>query len=230
MLALGESAPTLPSICVSGSAPGEELAARFYAFFAAVPPIAVTAGFAAMLLAMMPPLLSGPLLHVWRRSLSRRQFRAVALFMMGYGLTWLAAGVPLIAMSLLLRSVAADVNWSPAAFGIPVALAWQVTPLKQISLNRCHGRPPLAAFGFRAEVDALAYGAGHGVWCVGACWALMLVPLSASGLLHWTAMVPVMLISIVERVRAPQLPRWRAALPRLQLPLWAISKHMERTA
>ena len=169
----------------------------------------------AMLLAMMAPLLAPPLLHVWRRSLTRRRVRAVALFLLGYAVVWVAAGSLLAAGAFTLGSVAQAAGLPPLAIAALVLVGWQATPVKQISLNRCHGRPPLAAFGLRAEADALRYGANHGVWCVGACWAFMLLPLATDGLLHWTMMVLVMLIAIVERARVPGAARWGAAWPGL---------------
>jgi predicted metal-binding membrane protein len=172
----------------------------------------------AMMLAMMPPLLARPLLHVWRRSLRRRRMRASALFVFGYAVVWLAAGVLLITGSLVLGSVAPTFGVPPIAIAALVTLTWQATPPKQKCLNRCHGRPPLAAFGLRAETDALRFGATHGFWCVGACWALMMLPLAAEGPLHWPVMAAVMFVSIMERARAPDDPRWGAAWPCLPHP------------
>ena len=59
-----------------------------------------------MLLAMMPPLVAPPLLHVWHRSLPRRRLRAVALFVLGYACVWLTAGALLAVASLALGAAA----------------------------------------------------------------------------------------------------------------------------
>jgi len=214
LLAVAESVPSLPELCISPATAGDVIA-RFSAAYTVIAPGAVLLASTLMLLAMMPPLLAPPLLHVWRRSLPRRRVRAVALFVLGYALVWLGAELVLVSGWLLLGSSAPAAGSVPFAIAALIALTWQATPLKQISLNRCHGRPPLAAFGLRVEADALRYGASHGLWCVGACWALMLLPLAASGPLHWIIMLGVMLISAVERVRAPQAARWGAAWPRL---------------
>jgi predicted metal-binding membrane protein len=229
LLAVAESVPSLPALCVS-PATAEGAIARLSAAFSATAPSIVLLASAVMLLAMMPPLLAPPLLHVWRRSLARRRVRAVALFVLGYAVVWLGAELVLVSGWLLLGGIAPATGPAPFAIAALVALAWQATPLKQISLNRCHGRPPLAAFGLRAEADALRYGASHGLWCVGACWALMLLPLAASGPLHWTMMLGVMLISVVERVRAPQPARWGAAWLHLPSPLRTPSGPMGTTA
>jgi predicted metal-binding membrane protein len=168
-----------------------------------------------MLGAMMPPLLAPQLRHVVARSLTRRRIRAALLFLLGYLLMWLMAGAVLTLGSLLLGSVAIAAAVPRLAAAALIAVFWQATPLKQSSLNRCHGKPPLAAFGLRAEADAFGYGAAHGAWCIGSCWALMLLPLAAGPSLHFPVMAVVMIMLIVERARVPKLVRWGAALPRL---------------
>jgi predicted metal-binding membrane protein len=168
---------------------------------------------------MMPPLLSGALLHVWHRSLARRRHRAVLLFVVGYGAVWLAASLPLLVMTVLWDGIAGSSAWWPTVFAVALAVAWQATPIKQICLNRCHGRPPLATFGLAAEADALRYGAHHAMWCVGACWALMLPPLTGTGPWHVVLMLAVTFVALVERVRAPEAVRWGAALPALPVSL-----------
>jgi predicted metal-binding membrane protein len=201
LLTLAQAVSTVP-VCISGAAPG----ADFDTYVAA---------FGIMLITMMPPLMSGPLLHVWRRSLTRRRLRAVLLFIAGFGLVWLMAGVPLMTMSIVIRGIVGGSEWCAIAFALAIALLWQASPLKQITLNRCHRRPPLAAFGLAAETDALRYGADLGLWCVGACWATMTLALSASGLAHVMLMMAVTIMSLAERVPAPQAAHWGAALPAL---------------
>ena len=55
-----------------------------------------------MLLAMMPPLLAMPLMHVYWSSLPRRRVRALACFVGAYGSVWLAAGLSRFVCGLLL--------------------------------------------------------------------------------------------------------------------------------
>lgn len=230
LLAVAETVPTLPAALCLSPATAEDMIASFSAAFTGTAPGTLLMASTVMLLAMMPPLLGPPLLHVWRRSLARRRVRAVVLFVLGYALVWLGAELVLVSGWLVFGSLAPEAGSVPFAIAALIALTWQATPLKQISLNRCHGQPPLAAFGLHAEADALRYGASHGLWCVGACWALMLLPLAAIGPLHWIAMLGVMLISVVERVRAPRPARWGAAWPRFPLPLRVSPRPMETTA
>lgn len=214
LLVVNDASSLQSALCLSSTTVFGSISARFAAAIAVGQPFLPLA-WAAMLLAMMPPLLTSPLRHVLQRSLMRRRIRAIGLFLFGYAGVWLSAGLLLAAGTLVLQGIAAAASLPPLAAAALVAMAWQATPLKQMSLNRCHGRPPLAAFGFRADMDVLRYGAFHGVCCVGACWALMLLPLAADGPLHWIVMAAVGLVAIIERVRAPRGQRWGAAWPRL---------------
>jgi predicted metal-binding membrane protein len=93
-----------------------------------------------------------------------------------------------------------------------LAVVWQCSPLKQRCLNRCHSQAQLAAFGATAYFDALRFGLTHGMWCVGACWALMLLPLLVSAG-HGAAMAAVALWLLAERLDTPMPPRWRLRGP-----------------
>jgi predicted metal-binding membrane protein len=88
------------------------------------------------------------------------------------------------------------------------AMAWQVSPGKQWCLNRCHRQPSLAAFGAAADRDALEFGLTNGLACVGACWALMFLPLFA-GDGHFVMMLAVALFVFAERLESPAPPAWR---------------------
>lgn len=223
-------AQPLPTLCLSIRTIGEGTLTRLALALEVTGPAVLSLTWLAMLLAMMPPLLASPLLHVWHRSLRRRRVQAIALFFFGYMLAWFAAGMLLILGALLLDSIAEQLNLPAFALAALVALIWQVSPLKQDSLNRCHGRPPLAAFGYPADADALRYGLSHGLWCVGTCWALMLLPLTVSGLAHWLVMVAAIYVLIVERVRAPVPSRWGAAGPYVMRLAWAAGVPMRSAA
>jgi predicted metal-binding membrane protein len=222
LLALQDTSYAVPALCLSA---GASAAAGLIAALTFNPPLWLGLAWLAMLLAMMPPLLAQPLLYLWHRSLRRRRARAIALFVIGYGTVWLAAGIVLTMLAIALDVMS---PLSGLALALLIALVWQVTPVKQVCLNRCHSQPPLAAFGLRADADALRYGMTHGIWCAGACWALMLVPLMA-GRLHLAAMAAVMLFQVVERMRPGRAPRWGAALPSLA-PSARIAAFIRRSA
>lgn len=212
--------PAWPTLCLSSATSGANIAARLSAALSLAEPSAIVLASAAMLLAMMPPLLGPAVLHVRHRSLTRRYRRAIALFAIGYAGVWLGVALLLTAAALLIGSVAAEVGWPALAIAVPIALAWQSTPLKQACLNRCHRRPPLAASGYRADADALGFGITHGAWCAGACCAWMLLVLTSSGSLHWAMMLTMLLLSIHERTLAPKTALWAAAWPPVPQPGW----------
>ncbi|MHA6785014.1 copper chaperone [Pseudonocardia saturnea] len=171
-------------------------------------PASRAAGWLLMLAAMMSPLLVGPVRHVRDRSFARRRARAVTLFLAGWTAVWTVAGAGLLAVSGVAggEPVAA---WA----AVVVAVGWQASPAKQRSLNRVHAHPELPAFDRAADVGALRFGVAHAVWCVGTCWALMLLTLLVPyGQLAVMAAVTLWLAA--ERLDPPSPVRWRLRGPR----------------
>jgi predicted metal-binding membrane protein len=158
-----------------------------------------------MLTAMMAPLLIGPLRHLGERSLSRRRPRAWLLFLASYAAIWIIGGFVLLAIADTLGRA-----------GPPVALAsvvlWQLSPVKQRCLNRHHARPAIAAFGGKADRDALRFGAVCAVWCFGSCWTLMLLPLIFMNA-QLAVMAGVTLWIWAEQFDTPVAATWRLRLP-----------------
>jgi predicted metal-binding membrane protein len=174
------------------------------------PLFSLLAGWALMLVAMMAPTLIAPICHIIARSFKRRRARSVTLFVIGYAVIWIAAGVVLIATTLTLKLLMPQSYWPVVAVTI-IAVVWQCSPIKQRCLNRSHNHRELAAFGTAADLDALHFGITHGVWCLGSCWALMLLPLMISyG--HFAAMAVVTFVMTSERLEYPQPLGWRLHL------------------
>ncbi|BAN53784.1 MULTISPECIES: DUF2182 domain-containing protein [Pseudomonas] len=198
------------AFCIS--AEGLDVAALWFSAIRAelvmTPLHEVLSSWALMLVAMMPPLLAMPLMHVWRSSLPRRRVRALVGFLLGYSTLWMAAGLLLSAIALLLSLVFPD-----SALGLSVLLAvlWSASPWHRAALNRGHRLQRIGLFGWKADRDCLGFGLSHGVWCIGACWAWMLVPL----LVHH-GHIPVMLLAgaimLAERLAAGDRPSWRVPL------------------
>lgn len=164
-------------------------------------------GWALMLVAMMSPTLIAPICHIIERSFKRRRARSVTLFVIGYAAIWMAAGVVLIATTLMLNLLIPQSYLLVVGVGI-VAVVWQCSPIKQRCLNRSHNHRALAAFGITADLDVLRFGITHGVWCVGSCWVLMLLPMIVPyG--HIVAMAFVTFVMIGERLEAPGPLGWR---------------------
>jgi predicted metal-binding membrane protein len=192
------------SVAMLGTTPSP---ASLHLLLALEPLTSLAVGWALMLAAMMVPLLIAPVRHVRDRSFTHRRARAILLFVTGYAASWMAAGILLLALAVAARLVAPRSS-VPLAMATIVALVWQISPVKQRALNRCHAQAELAAFGLAADLDALRFGLTLGVWCVGSCWALMLLPLLVSRG-HVVAMAAVALWLYAERLDRPMPPRWR---------------------
>jgi predicted metal-binding membrane protein len=174
-------------------------------------PASLVLGWALMLAAMMLPLLSAPVRHVRARSFAQRRVRAIMLFITGYAMIWMAAGVVLLALSVAMQLIPLESSLLVALVAL-IALVWQFSPVKQRCLNHGHVHPELAAFGAAANIDALRFGFTHAAWCVGSCWALMLPPLLVSHR-HIAVMTAVALWLAAERLDKPLTPRWRVRGP-----------------
>jgi predicted metal-binding membrane protein len=208
-----EQSLLLPGLCSAAAGSWLDQGSRgIEAALAVNLPAVLIASWLTMLLAMLPPLLQQPVAHLWDRSFARRRPRAIAMFVVGYAVIWLAAGLFLLIAAIAVGVIGKAVALPAVIVAGAVALAWQSTPLKQTCLNRCHRLPRLSAFGIAADRDCLRYGIGKAVWCVGACWALMLIPLVAGGM-HVAIMAAVAVQTFAERRAPPRPPRWRLAVP-----------------
>jgi len=171
----------------------------------------LAAGWALMLVAMMAPTLISPIYHIRERSFKQRRARSVTLFVLGYAAMWMAAGGGLLAVMRMLNLLAPHAYLPAVGVGL-IAVVWQCSPIKQRCLNRGHNHRELAAFGMAADLDALRFGMTHGGWCVGSCWALMLLPmLLLQGQVAAMALVTFVLTS--ERLEPPRPLRWRLRFP-----------------
>jgi predicted metal-binding membrane protein len=171
------------------------------------PPLSFAGGWVLMLVAMMSPLLIHPVSHVRLSSFRHRRIYAMALFLAGYVSIWMVAGALLFVVAIVAGLYAAQ-SWTPVAMAFLVAAVWQASPAKQRCLNGCHSLRSLVAFGRAADLDALCFGLEHGSWCVGSCWALMLVPmLLVEG--HTLVMGASAFLMFSERLEPPGQPAWR---------------------
>ena len=187
-------------------------------------PLADSFNWLLMLAAMMPPLIVAPLRHARERSFAHRRARAMFLFVIGYGAVWMTAGIGLQVMALAAQLASSD-TLTCLALSASAAALWQVSPAKQWCLNRCHRRPQLAAFGAAADRAAFDFGLSHGAACVGACWALMLLPLFA-GQAHLLTMLAVVLFAFAERLENAAPLAWRCRGPGKALRIIAAQARM----
>jgi predicted metal-binding membrane protein len=169
-------------------------------------PASVGVNWTLMLVAMMAPVLIQPLYHIRLRSFARRRGRSIASFLAGYAVIWIALGAVLVPTEVAAKSFAGE-GYLLVAGAIVLAFIWQLSPIKQRCLNRCHAHPALAAFGTAADVNAFQFGITHGIWCAGSCWVLMLLPMVlVRG--HLAAMALAAALIFSERLEPPRRPCW----------------------
>jgi predicted metal-binding membrane protein len=115
----------------------------------------------------------------------------VALFTLIYLGLWTATGIPMYFASIALGRVAAGPRAYLVAGVLVAAGVFQLSPLKQVCLRWC--RSPLGFFLGRWRAGwrgGLALGWGHAVYCLGCCWALMVVLVAAGAMgLVWVLLV-----------------------------------------
>jgi predicted metal-binding membrane protein len=224
VLALGSDTGALPTICSATllwSVPSPDTYAYVFAF---VSPLNLVIGWAVMVVAMMLPTLYDPLAHVRERSFRRARAWSLTLFSGGYFAVWMLAGVVFLGAALTIRIASPEAGW-PLILSAAVASIWQISPWKQVALNRCHRRPGLAAFAPAVFRNAFTLGLQHGFWCLAGCWALMLVPLFAPA--HHTAIMAILALGIwAERLEQARAPRWQIRVPlkAMRLASWLLGR------
>jgi len=150
-----------------------------------LPAILYVAGWTLMTVAMMLPT-SFPLFEIFRRLTRRRSdhMALTTLLIGGYLSAWVAFGAAAHAFDWILHQVFDQSIWLQSnawVFGagtLLVAGGFQFTDLKYRCLDKC--RTPLSFVmqhwrGSHAHRQAFRLGVSHGLFCVGCCWALMLL-------------------------------------------------------
>ncbi|HMG47301.1 MAG TPA: DUF2182 domain-containing protein [Allosphingosinicella sp.] len=163
-----------------------------------------------MVAAMMLPLTAMALRHVAMRSFRARRRRAMAVFLAGYALVWVAVAPIYAAAAFAGRMLAGEGPLLPLGAALAFAALWQATPAKRRALRRCHRTAPLAPSGWQADRDGFVFGLDHGRACLASCWPLMLVAVAAGH--HPAAMLAAGLFALAERRLLPPEPR-RSAVP-----------------
>lgn len=170
----------------------------------------------AMTTAMMLPVVA-PWVRAYARLLApgagvsgRPPWTGAAVFASGYGVVWVVYSGVMAAIQVALTSRALLVGdrVAPLAGGLVLVGAglFQFSALKASCLTHC--RNPLGYFleqwrdgppsGFRL-------GLGHGLFCLGCCWALMATAF-AVGTMHLTWMLGLAIVAVAEQT----LPAGRA--------------------
>jgi predicted metal-binding membrane protein len=146
-----------------------------------------------MVAAMMLPS-SLPLIRLFEAA-SRSQehvTRVRAVFLAGYVAVWTAFGAAAFMGDLGIHRAVdswpwlSEREWIIAGATLALAGAFQFSDLKDKCLSKCrHPAPYLMGHYRRGEAGAFRLGFGHGVFCLGCCWALMLVMFAAGVATLW---------------------------------------------
>jgi predicted metal-binding membrane protein len=157
----------------------------------------------AMIAAMMLPS-SLPLIRMFEAVSERqeRPGRARAAFLGGYALVWTAFGAQAFLGDVGIHTMVDSIPWLHAhewviAGGVlAMAGLFQFSDLKEQCLSKCRQPGPyLMSHYRRGPGGALKLGMGHGLYCLGCCWALMLVMFAAGvAMLWWMAALTAVMV------------------------------------
>jgi predicted metal-binding membrane protein len=169
-----------------------------------------------MMAAMMLPSVA-PVAVLYERSVTDNRMLRLAEFAAGYIVVWGLAGLPAFAIAALLSSVSMDHPQTARymAAGIFLILGlYQLSPLKDRCLSHC--RSPFSLLlhyaNFHGPLRDLRAGTHHALYCLGCCWALMLV-LVVAGIMNLLVMVVLAAVILIEKYwsRGPAFSRVVAA-------------------
>jgi predicted metal-binding membrane protein len=165
---------------------------------------------AAMMAGMMLPS-AAPLLILYARAMRNRESLlrpSARIYAMasGYLLVWAAFSVAatilqrLLAESSWLTMMMEPANTRFAAGLLILAGVYQLTPFKDACLDACRSPMGLLSAKWREGVGgAFKMGASHGLYCLGCCWALMLL-LFAGGVMNLTVILALTAWVAIEKL------------------------------
>jgi len=144
----------------------------------------------------------------------------------GYLLVWLGAACGFAGLTLLVHTFSGGRNFDPifgfaGAAALATAGLYQFSGLKEACLKKC--RNPFSTLFSRwssRPAGVLRLGVEQGLWCLGCCWALMLVMFAVGAMnVFWMATLALFAVvekqtsgSLVPRVAGAILLVWSAAL------------------
>jgi predicted metal-binding membrane protein len=150
-----------------------------------VPAALYLSGWTLMTVAMMLPT-TIPLLEIFRRLTALRpdRDRLMGLVIAGYLAAWLSFGIAAHFADWVLHKLVGYIGWletngwAISAATLVLAGGFQFSRLKYRCLDKC--RAPLSFVteywrGRHDQRNAFLLGIHHGIFCVGCCWALMLL-------------------------------------------------------
>jgi predicted metal-binding membrane protein len=172
------------------------------------PPLVVAAllsllAWQVMIVAMMLPS-SLPLVRLYARASAGapQRRRAMTAFLGGYALVWSGFGLAAFGADAGVHAVISSSSWLEqhdwwiGGSVLALAGAFQFTSLKDACLDKCrHPGQFMLRYYERGAGGGLRLGMRHGAFCVGCCWALMLVMFAAGvASLIWMALLTAVMI------------------------------------
>ncbi len=159
--------------------------------------LAFVAGWAIMMTAMMLPS-ALPMIALYgaiQRGAGGSGTNGVpaAVFTLVYLVVWAATGVPVYFLQTLLTALPGSTLSYGVALILVAAGAYQLSPLKQVCLRACRSPIGFLLGHWRAGRRAsLRLGWSHAAYCIGCCWALMVVLVAAGAMgLPWVLLIAV---------------------------------------
>jgi predicted metal-binding membrane protein len=169
-----------------------------------------------MMAAMMLPSVT-PTATLYAKTMQRNRAVRIAGLVAGYLAVWAAAGLPAYGLAWLTGWLTGR---HPSAAHVMAVAVFAVCGIYQLSSlkDRClaHCRSPLGLllhYGtYRGRLRDLRVGAHHGGYCLGCCWALMVI-LIAVGVMNVAAMVVLAAVVLTEKIspRGPAISRLAGA-------------------
>ena len=203
---------------------------------AAIAPVAISwtlidiaatfAMWAVMMVGMMTPSVA-PMVLLYARvarqaRAAQKPFAAAGWFAAGYFLSWIGFSLVAALLQAALHGAALLTPMMKSTSGVlggAILIAaglFEWSPLKNICLVQC--QQPLQFIqrhgGFKSDAPgSLLLGLRHGAYCVGCCWALMLL-LFVGGVMNllWIAALAALVILEKLVVRGPLIPRLTGAV------------------
>jgi predicted metal-binding membrane protein len=167
-----------------------------------------------MMVAMMLPAVA-PVVGLYTLAARRGLVAAVPFFLGGYLIVWAASAIPAYAVARGVDNPLMQGDmWAQRLVGgtLVAAALFQLTPLKEMCLQHC--RSPLSFFmaqtsSMRTRPAAMRAGVGHGLYCLGCCWALMAILVVLGGMqLAWA-------LGLAAIITVEKLAPWGAAFSRV---------------
>jgi predicted metal-binding membrane protein len=156
-----------------------------------------------MIVAMMLPS-SLPLVRLFRTVAANQAHpsAATAALLGGYALVWTSFGAAAFLGDMVLHRLVDEWGWlgaHPQVIGgsvLMLAGAFQFSELKDKCLRECrHPVPFLVQRYGRGAAEAFRLGRAHGLFCLGCCWALMLVGFAVGvASLWWMAVLTAIMV------------------------------------